>query len=64
MTPYVYQLNKTCYLISDGSAESMSDDQLIRAAKSARHESVCDLESYVTVPRGLTGVLWRKVATG
>jgi hypothetical protein len=61
-TPYIYQLNKTCYLISDGKAPTLNGDELIRISLSARHESRCSLEGYEVSPdTERPGTLWRKV---
>ena len=62
-TPYVYHLNTTAYFVESSAAETMTDDQLIRAAKSACHESKLVTSGYVQRRRdgGGKGTLWGKV---
>lgn len=61
-TPYIYHLNTTAYFISSGSAESMSDNQLIHAATSACYSPNLPMFGYTKVSRGQEGTLWRKVS--
>jgi hypothetical protein len=61
-TPYIYHLGTTAYRVSSGSAETMTDDELIKSAASGFYCKDFILGDYVKVPRGQTGTLWRKVA--
>lgn len=64
-TPYVYHLNTTAYFVDSSAAETMTDDQLIHAAKSAQYAPVnLDLIGYAKKRRdgGGNGTLWGKVS--